>query len=87
MPILSFVTDYENILNIELHTCVTYLCYLVMKKHTSSQVQGHLIHQFLEDPLMSLSVLKDDDRLTAYKIPKLMTNARYLQLVHRREGP
>ncbi|KAJ9565237.1 hypothetical protein OSB04_001203 [Centaurea solstitialis] len=51
------------------------------------QVQGHLIHQFLEDPLMSLSVLKDDDRLTAYKIPKLMTNTRYLQLVHRREGP
>ncbi|KAI3678623.1 hypothetical protein L6452_37922 [Arctium lappa] len=52
-----------------------------------AEVQGHLIHQFLEDPLMSLSVIKDDDRLTAYKIPKLMTNTRYLQLVHRREGP
>ncbi|KVH94160.1 Peptidase C19, ubiquitin carboxyl-terminal hydrolase 2 [Cynara cardunculus var. scolymus] len=44
--------------------------------HALSRVQGHLIRQFLEDPLMSLSVIKDDDRLTAYKIPKETSKAR-----------
>lgn len=46
-----------------------------------------MIHRFLEDPLMSLSAIKDDEHLTAYKIPKFMKNTLYLQLVNRREDP
>ncbi|KAK3218020.1 hypothetical protein Dsin_011990 [Dipteronia sinensis] len=50
-----------------------------------AQVQNHLIHRFLEDPLISLSTIKDDDHLAAYKIPKLVKNAVFLQLIHRRQ--
>ncbi|KAI3781720.1 hypothetical protein L2E82_11743 [Cichorium intybus] len=49
------------------------------------EIRNHLIHRFLEDPLMSLSSIKDDDHLSAYKIPKSMKNTKFLQLIHRRE--
>nr|XP_043621900.1 ubiquitin carboxyl-terminal hydrolase 5-like [Erigeron canadensis] len=49
------------------------------------EIRNHLIHRFLEDPLMSLSSIKDDDHLSAYKIPKSMKNIKFLQLIHRRE--
>lgn len=48
-----------------------------------AEVRDHLIHRFLEDPLISLSTIKDDDHIAAYKIPKLTKNTKYLQLVHR----
>ncbi|KAI3802030.1 hypothetical protein L1987_30153 [Smallanthus sonchifolius] len=50
-----------------------------------AEIRNHLIHRFLEDPLMSLSSIKDDDRLSAYKIPKSMKNTKFLQLIHRRQ--
>ncbi|KAH7836981.1 hypothetical protein Vadar_008145 [Vaccinium darrowii] len=50
-----------------------------------AEIRSHLIHRFLEDPLISLSSIKDDDHLAAYKIPKFVKNAKFLQLVHRRE--
>ncbi|KAL5809819.1 hypothetical protein ACOSQ4_026387 [Xanthoceras sorbifolium] len=50
-----------------------------------AEVQNHLIHRFLEDPLISLSTIKDDDHLAAYKIPKSVKNAVFLQLIHRRQ--
>ncbi|XP_047313700.1 ubiquitin carboxyl-terminal hydrolase 5 [Impatiens glandulifera] len=50
-----------------------------------AEIRGHLIHKFLEDPLISLSSIKDDDHIAAYKIPKSTKNTKYLQLVHRRE--
>ncbi|GFZ20029.1 ubiquitin-specific protease 5 [Actinidia rufa] len=50
-----------------------------------AEIRGHLIHRFLEDPLASLSSIKDDDHLAAYKIPKFVKNTKFLQLVHRRE--
>ncbi|KAM7496314.1 hypothetical protein LguiA_020728 [Lonicera macranthoides] len=50
-----------------------------------TEIRSHLIHRFLEDPLMSLSSIKDDDHLTAYKIPKFVKNSKFLQLIHRRE--
>ncbi|KAL0369879.1 UNVERIFIED_CONTAM: Ubiquitin carboxyl-terminal hydrolase 5 [Sesamum angustifolium] len=37
-----------------------------------AEIRGHLIYRFLEDPLISLSSIKDDDHLTAYKIPKVV---------------
>lgn len=50
-----------------------------------AEIRSHLIHRFLEDPLMSLSSIKDDDHLAAYKIPKSLKNFKFLQLIHRRE--
>ncbi|KAL0436654.1 UNVERIFIED_CONTAM: Ubiquitin carboxyl-terminal hydrolase 5, partial [Sesamum radiatum] len=50
-----------------------------------AEIRGHLIYRFLEDPLISLSSIKDDDHLTAYKIPKVLKNTKFLQLIHRRE--
>ncbi|GMP90080.1 hypothetical protein CsSME_00041368 [Camellia sinensis var. sinensis] len=50
-----------------------------------AEIRGHLIHRFLEDPLISLSSIKDDDHLAAYKIPKFVKNTKFLQLIHRRE--
>jgi ubiquitin carboxyl-terminal hydrolase 4/11/15 len=50
-----------------------------------TEIRNHLIHRFLEDPLMPLSSIKDDDHLTAYKIPKFVKNFNFLQLIHRRE--
>lgn len=50
-----------------------------------AEIRGHLIHRFLEDPLISLSTIKDDDRLAAYRFPKFVKNSIYLQLIHRRE--
>lgn len=44
-----------------------------------------MIHQFLEDPLILLSTIKDDDHLVAYKIAKVVKNPIYLQFVHRHE--
>uniref|UniRef100_A0A7N0U8U8 Ubiquitinyl hydrolase 1 n=1 Tax=Kalanchoe fedtschenkoi TaxID=63787 RepID=A0A7N0U8U8_KALFE len=49
-----------------------------------AEVRGNLIHRRLEDPLISLSTVKDDDYLAAYKIPKLERSTIFLQLVHRR---
>ncbi|CAA0842421.1 Ubiquitin carboxyl-terminal hydrolase 5 [Striga hermonthica] len=50
-----------------------------------AEIRGHLIYRFLEDPLISLSSIKDDDHLTAYKIPKVQKKTKFLQLIHRRE--
>ncbi|XP_076891295.1 ubiquitin carboxyl-terminal hydrolase 5-like isoform X2 [Bidens hawaiensis] len=50
-----------------------------------AEIRDHLIERFLEDPLMSLSSIKDDFRLSAYKIPKSMKNTKFLQLIHRRQ--
>ncbi|KAI3760314.1 hypothetical protein L1987_50708 [Smallanthus sonchifolius] len=52
-----------------------------------AEIQNHAINRFFEDAHMSLSSIKDDACLSAYKIPKLMTNNRYLLLVNRREDP
>ncbi|XP_043688372.1 ubiquitin carboxyl-terminal hydrolase 5-like [Telopea speciosissima] len=49
-----------------------------------AEIRGHLIHRLLEDPLISLSTIKDDDHLAAYKIPKFMKNTVFLRLIHRR---
>ncbi|KAI9120269.1 hypothetical protein K1719_007302 [Acacia pycnantha] len=48
------------------------------------EIRNHLIQRFLEDPLISLSTIKDDDHLAAYKIPKINKKTKYLQLIHRR---
>ncbi|XP_062111877.1 ubiquitin carboxyl-terminal hydrolase 5 isoform X2 [Humulus lupulus] len=48
------------------------------------EVRNHIIQRFLEDPLISLSTIKDDEHLAAYKTPKLLKNRKYLQLIHRR---
>ncbi|KAK7378005.1 hypothetical protein VNO80_03441 [Phaseolus coccineus] len=47
------------------------------------EIRNHLIHRYLEDPV-HLSTIKDDERLAAYKIPKIDKNTKYLQLIHRR---
>nr|XP_043636316.1 ubiquitin carboxyl-terminal hydrolase 5-like [Erigeron canadensis] len=63
-------------------------CFLKQnEKILLAEVHDHLIYRFLEDPFMPLSVIKDDTRLNAYRIPKLTKNPIYLQLVHRRENP
>ncbi|XP_022875159.1 ubiquitin carboxyl-terminal hydrolase 5-like isoform X3 [Olea europaea var. sylvestris] len=49
-----------------------------------AEIRGHLIYRFLEDPLISLSSIKDDDHLAAYKIPKILKKTKFLQLIHRR---
>ncbi|KAK7396058.1 hypothetical protein VNO78_16790 [Psophocarpus tetragonolobus] len=49
-----------------------------------AEIRNHLIHRYLEDPLLLLSTIKDDDHLAAYKIPKIDKNTKYLQLIHRR---
>ncbi|RZB47658.1 Ubiquitin carboxyl-terminal hydrolase 5 isoform B [Glycine soja] len=48
------------------------------------EIRNHLIHRYFEDPLQLLSNIKDDDRLSAYKVPKIDKNTKYLQLIHRR---
>ncbi|XP_027181534.1 ubiquitin carboxyl-terminal hydrolase 5 [Coffea eugenioides] len=50
-----------------------------------AEIRGHNIYQYLEDPLISLASIRDDDHLAAYKIPKLVKNTKFLQLIHRRE--
>ncbi|KAL6549259.1 ubiquitin-specific protease [Orobanche hederae] len=54
------------------------------EKFLLAEIRGHLIYRFLEDPLVSLSSIKDDDHLTAYKIPKVLKKTKFLQLIHRR---
>ncbi|CAK9137481.1 unnamed protein product [Ilex paraguariensis] len=61
-------------------------CFLKQnEKLLLAEIRSHLIHRFLEDPLISLSSIKDDDHLAAYKIPKFVKNTKFLQLIHRRE--
>nr|GMC59631.1 ubiquitin carboxyl-terminal hydrolase 5 [Ipomoea batatas]GME14812.1 ubiquitin carboxyl-terminal hydrolase 5 [Ipomoea batatas] len=55
------------------------------EKFLLAEIRGHLIHRYLEDPLISLSSIKDDDHLAVYKIPKLVKSSKFLQLIHRRE--
>uniref|UniRef100_A0A2P2LYE8 Ubiquitin carboxyl-terminal hydrolase n=3 Tax=Rhizophora mucronata TaxID=61149 RepID=A0A2P2LYE8_RHIMU len=50
-----------------------------------AEVRNHLFHRFFEDPLVSLSMIKDDDHLAAYKIPKLGKRTLLLRLIHRRQ--
>lgn len=52
-------------------------------KMLCSQIQNHLIQKFLEDPLITLSTIKDDDHIAAYKMQKLVNNTKNLQLMHR----
>ncbi|KAJ4706718.1 putative Ubiquitin carboxyl-terminal hydrolase [Melia azedarach] len=50
-----------------------------------AEIQNHLFQRFLDDPLISLSNIKDDDHLAAYKVPKSVKNAVFLKLIHRRQ--
>ncbi|XP_052875942.1 ubiquitin carboxyl-terminal hydrolase 5 isoform X2 [Gossypium arboreum] len=49
------------------------------------EIRNHLIHRFLDDSFVSLSTIKDDDHLAAYKIQKSATGNLLLQLIHRRQ--
>ncbi|CAN1160618.1 Ubiquitin carboxyl-terminal hydrolase 5 [Linum perenne] len=49
-----------------------------------TEVRNHQFQRFLDDPVMSLSAIKDDDRLVAYKIEKSSKHL-LLQLIHRRK--
>ncbi|XP_011041383.1 PREDICTED: ubiquitin carboxyl-terminal hydrolase 5 isoform X2 [Populus euphratica] len=48
-----------------------------------AEVRNHLFQRFLEDPLISLSTIKDDDHLAAYKIAKSLKKTLLLRLIHR----
>ncbi|KDP20649.1 hypothetical protein JCGZ_03783 [Jatropha curcas] len=50
-----------------------------------AEVRNHLFQRFLEDPLISLSTIKDDDHLAAYKIPKSVKKILMLRLIHRHQ--
>ncbi|KAL9251734.1 Ubiquitin carboxyl-terminal hydrolase 5-like protein [Drosera capensis] len=50
-----------------------------------AEIRNHLILRFFEDPFISLSSVKDDDRLVAYKISNLTGETLLLQLIHRSE--
>ncbi|XP_047968134.1 ubiquitin carboxyl-terminal hydrolase 5-like isoform X7 [Salvia hispanica] len=50
-----------------------------------AEIRGHLIYRFLEDPMILLSTIKEDNHLTACKIPKVLKKTKFLQLIHRRE--
>ncbi|XP_057545260.1 ubiquitin carboxyl-terminal hydrolase 5 [Amaranthus tricolor] len=50
-----------------------------------AEIQNHLIHRFFEDPMASLSSIKDDDHLAAYRIPQPAKGTIFLQLIHRLE--
>ncbi|KAJ6921455.1 hypothetical protein NC652_015381 [Populus alba x Populus x berolinensis] len=50
-----------------------------------AEVRNHLFQRFLEDPLISLSMIKDDDHLVAYKIPKSLKKTLLIRLIHRRQ--
>lgn len=52
---------------------------------SSMQVRYHMIQRLLEDPSTSLSTIKDDDRIAAFKAPKFEGKRIYLQLTHRRQ--
>ncbi|KAF8391515.1 hypothetical protein HHK36_023820 [Tetracentron sinense] len=70
----------------DLIQAVSSACFLKNnEKLLLAEIRSHLIHRFLEDPLISLSIIKDDDHLAAYKIPKFIKNTIFLQLIHRRE--
>ncbi|XVF41010.1 hypothetical protein PTKIN_Ptkin01aG0246200 [Pterospermum kingtungense] len=49
------------------------------------EIRNHLIHRFLDDSVISLSTIKDDDHLAAYKIRKSTKGNVLLQLIHRRQ--
>ncbi|XP_022765626.1 ubiquitin carboxyl-terminal hydrolase 5 isoform X4 [Durio zibethinus] len=49
------------------------------------EIRNHLIHRFLDDSFLSLSTIKDDDHLAAYKIQKSAKGNVLLQLIHRRQ--
>lgn len=49
------------------------------------EIRNHLIHRFLDDSFISLSTIKDDDHLAAYKIRKSAKGNVLLQLIHRRQ--
>ncbi|GAB2280869.1 ubiquitin-specific protease [Dionaea muscipula] len=50
-----------------------------------ADIRNHLILRFLEDPFASLSSIKDDDHLVAYKISNHVGETLLLQLIHRSE--
>uniref|UniRef100_A0A803MRX8 Ubiquitin carboxyl-terminal hydrolase n=1 Tax=Chenopodium quinoa TaxID=63459 RepID=A0A803MRX8_CHEQI len=50
-----------------------------------AEIQNNLIHRFFEDPLTSLSSIKDEDHLAAYRIPQPAKGIIFLQLIHRLE--
>ncbi|XVF24583.1 hypothetical protein REPUB_Repub13aG0140400 [Reevesia pubescens] len=49
------------------------------------EIRNHLIHRYLDDSFLSLSIIKDDDHLAAYKIQKSAKGNVLLQLIHRRQ--
>ncbi|GMI70099.1 ubiquitin-specific protease 5, PIGMENT DEFECTIVE EMBRYO 323 [Hibiscus trionum] len=49
------------------------------------EIRNHLIHRFLDDSFISLSSIKDDDHLAAYKIQKSAKCNVLIQLIHRRQ--
>ncbi|KAH7683092.1 ubiquitin carboxyl-terminal hydrolase 4/11/15 protein [Dioscorea alata] len=53
------------------------------EKLVLAEIRGHRVHQFLDDPLVLLSTIKDDDHLAAYKLPNLARSTVFLQLIHR----
>ncbi|OMP02010.1 Peptidase C19, ubiquitin carboxyl-terminal hydrolase 2, partial [Corchorus capsularis] len=49
------------------------------------EIRNHLIYRFLDDSFISLSTIKDDDHLAAYKIQKSAKGHVLLHLIHRHQ--
>ncbi|XP_010525436.1 PREDICTED: ubiquitin carboxyl-terminal hydrolase 5 [Tarenaya hassleriana] len=49
-----------------------------------AEIRNHLIQKVFEDPLISLSTIKDDDHLAVYKVSQSSKNTVLLRLIPRR---
>eukprot|EP01018_Ginkgo_biloba_P035441 Gb_06866 [translate_table: standard] len=50
-----------------------------------AEIYNHRIFRYLEEPFDSLSTIRDDDHLAAYRLPKALEKRPLLQLMHRRK--
>lgn len=50
-----------------------------------AEIYNHRIFRYLEDPFDSLSTIRDDDHLAAYRLPKVLEKTPLLHLMHRRK--
>jgi len=52
-------------------------------RSASSQVYNHCIIRFLEDPSDSLALIRDDDRLVAYRLPQENEGCQLVVFMHQ----
>lgn len=83
MPRHMFVPESYICSHVNIFVHLFEMCYCLFHEKSPEQVYDHRIFRYIENPTESLSSVKDDEHIVAYRLPKRVAQLTRLEISHR----